>query len=694
MQEINVTLKDFQEKYQLNYVARQASGSVFYQNGGTVILASVAIDDKDVEGDFLPLSVQYIEKAYAVGKFPSGFVKREGKPGEFEVLTSRIIDRTLRPLFPKNYKRSTHISIFVLSYDKKSDLQVCALNAAANALLVSEVPFSIPVAATRIARINQKFIINPNIEELIQSKMDLYISGSFEDLLMIEMKGASTQEDGINEELLLEAIELARENNNKLCKQYQEKIQPYKKTMLLLSEEKGLFITEIYDFIQKNYHEKVKKILNQMSKSERNMQLDSLGVEIFENYKEEKSWELEQVQTTLNQYKKNIMRQQVLEKGIRADGRNTKEVRSISIETNILPYTHGSVLFTRGQTQSLVVATLGSENDAQGRDGLSLSMQKECFTFHYNFPGFSVGEASMIGSVGRRELGHGNLAKKALEDSIVDKTRVLRLVSEILESNGSSSMASVCGGSLAMCACGLENTGLIAGVAMGLIKEGEKYAILTDIMGLEDHDGDMDFKVAGNKDYITAMQMDIKLGGIELKILKEALYQAKEARMYILDIMEDAKRKIKINNSILPKIEVFKVPANKIIDIIGAGGKTIKEIIEKFNISIDLDREKNEVKIYSTNAVNASEAKNYILCLIGEQQIYQENEEIEGIVKKVVDFGIFVSLPRGGGDGLLHISKFTQNKSEKSSDYFKEGQSVKCRIIGFNKGKIDLDIIK
>lgn len=694
MREIKIDIGNYQEIYKLNYMAKQASGSVMYQHGGTVILASVAIDDKDVDGDFLPLSVQYIEKSYAVGKIPGGFVKREGKPGEFEILTSRIIDRTLRPLFPKHYRKPTHISVFVLSYDRESDLQVCALNAAANALFVSEVPFSIPVAGVRIGCIDGEFVVNPNMKELAQSKLDLFLSGSLEDLLMIEMKGGSTEETGIDEDRLLEAIELGRGMIKKLTVLFQQEMLTYKKDKLVLKEGINLFSQEIYDFIQKEYASKVVDILNQMSKSERNTQLSELGAKIFEENIETKCWGLESIQATLSEYKKNIMRAQVLREGKRADGRGIKEVRPISIQTNILPFAHGSVLFTRGQTQSLVVATLGSENDAQTKEELfHVTPQKEYFAFHYNFPGFSVGEASMIGSVGRRELGHGNLAKKALEDSIVDKDRVLRLVSEILESNGSSSMASVCGGSLAICACGMENTGLVAGVAMGLIKEEEKYAILTDIMGLEDHDGDMDFKVAGNAKYITAMQMDIKLGGLEIDILKEALYQAREARLHILGIMEEAKATIVLNDAIIPKIESFKVPANKIVDIIGSGGKTIKEIIEKFNVNIDLDRDKGEVKIFSSNAKIATEAKNYILCLIGEQLPYLENEIIEGSVKKVVDFGVFIALPKGG-DGLLHISKFSTNKNEKASDFFKEGQKIQCKVIGFNKGKIDLDLIK
>lgn len=692
MHSIDIVLEHWRENFKVDYVAKQASGSVLYQHQDTVILASVAIGDEDIEGDFLPLSVQYIEKSYAVGKIPGGFIKREGKPNEFEILTSRLIDRSLRPLFPKNYKKQTHISIFVLSYDGKSDLQVCALNAAANALLISSVPFTIPVAGVRVGLINDCFVFNPNIDVLQDSKIDLFISGSFKDLLMIEMKGGSTKETGIDENQLLEAIDFAMCKINEISCLYQDRLHRYKRKDCVILGDEVLFNQDIYDFLQKEYTPTLKNILNAMAKSERNTQLLELANIIFSNHQEK--WSLAEINFNLQKYKKQLVRSQILEQNIRVDGRKLDEVRPIEIQTNILPCTHGSVLFTRGQTQSLVVSTIGSDSDAQNRELLSdTSAQKDYFTFHYNFPGFSVGEASMIGSVGRRELGHGNLAKKALEDSIVHKEKTIRLVSEILESNGSSSMASVCGGSLALCASGIETTGLIAGVAMGLVFEDSKYAILTDIMGLEDHDGDMDFKVAGNKKVITAMQMDIKLGGISLEILKEALLQAKEARAHILSIMEKAKQDIILNSAILPKEEEFSVPPSKIVEIIGSGGKVIKEIIEKFNVSIDLNRESGNVKIFGSNAEKVLQAKDFILILIGEKMPYSEGEIFEGSIKKVVDFGVFVSLPRGG-DGLLHISKFAQNKTQKASDFFQEGQRVHCKILGFNKGKIDLDIEK
>ena len=688
MKEIQINQEGFVENFKLDYVAKQSSGSVLYQKDNTVILASVAIGNKDIEEDFTPFSVQYIEKAYAVGKFPAGFIKREGKLSEFEILTSRIIDRTLRPLFPKNYQRPTHLSVFVLSHDGKSDLQVCALNAASAALFVSEAPFSIPVAGVRIGMIQNDFILNPAPSELSASKIDLFISGSRGDILMIEMKGKST--DGVNEEKLLEAIEFAKQKINTISLEYEKCFLPHKKESLILVKEDKKSSEDLERLLAQDYRDRIKEIINQMSKTERNTELNHLGDELIEKYQD---YDSETILCALQNLKRQLIRQQILNEHIRADGRKLTEVRPIEIQTNILPCAHGSVLFTRGQTQALVVSTLGSDNDAQSKEILGCGTQKDHFTFHYNFPGFSVGEPSMIGSVGRRELGHGNLARKALEDSIIDKTQTIRLVSEILESNGSSSMASVCGGSLALAASGIKTTGLIAGIAMGLIAEDSKYAILTDIMGLEDHDGDMDFKIAGNFENITAMQMDIKLGGINATILKDALYQAKEARIHILEIMQKAVENLVVNEKILPKTEEFEVPVSKIVEIIGAGGKTIKEIIDRFNVSIDLDREKGGVKIFGTDTSLVAQAKDFILELIGEKNAYEIGESFEGVVRKVMDFGVFVSLPKGG-DGLLHASKITKNRFEKPYQYFQEGQKVKCVIIGFNKGKIDLDIMR
>lgn len=693
---IELQLQNLKEKYTLNYLAKQSSGAVLYQNGGTVILASVAVDEKLVEEDFLPLTVQYIEKSYAVGKFPGGFIKREGKPGEFETLTSRIIDRTLRPVFPKGYSYPTQITVMVLSYDRQSDLQVCALNAAANALYVSSLPFYHPINALRIGMIDDEFIINPTMEELGNSTLDLYVSGSGDELLMIEMRSLSKNSSNseISEEKLLQALSLAKDNISKSCNEYQKAFDNYRAAPINLSLKPEHKNPKIYECIDNDYSEDIVKSLQEMAKSERNTGLKKIAEIISEN----QNWEISDVKSTLESYKKQIVRQQILDKKIRCDGRGYEDVRPIEIQTNILPFAHGSALFTRGQTQALVVSTIGADNDAQTQESLSDRVSnKEKFMFHYNFPGFSVGEASIISSPCRRELGHGNLAKRALESSILDNSKTIRLVSEILESNGSSSMASVCGGSLALCASGIEVSSLIAGVAMGLVIEGDKYAILTDINGLEDHDGDMDFKIAGSKDGITAMQMDIKMGGISHNILQEALFQAKKARKHILDIMEEARSKIVLNSDILPSMEIFSVQPNKIVEIIGQGGKVIRDIIERFGVSIDLNRESGEVKISGNDKNNVVGAKDFIQNLIEGQKIDLSKYEVgiifEGEVKKILDFGAFVSLPNGG-DGLLHISKITKNRDESIKSYLCEGQKIRCQILGLSKGKIELDLAK
>ena len=410
--------------------------------------------------------------------------------------------------------------------------------------------------------------------------------------------------------------------------------------------------------------------------------------------------EQDEAQKYVFAFKKQYVRSMILNSQKRADGRGLTEVRPIHIETNILPFVHGSVLFTRGQTQALVSATIGTESDAQNYEMLESKVAlKRRFLFHYNFPPFSVGEAGIIGSVGRRELGHGNLARNALQSSINENDKSIRLVSEILESNGSSSMASVCGGSLALCACGIQVNSLIAGVAMGLVTEGDRYAILTDISGLEDHDGDMDFKVAGGYKGISAMQMDIKLGGITQEILKNALFQAKDARTHILSIMEVARASIVLNEAILPKSESFMIPPHKIVEVIGAGGKVIKDIIERFAVNIDLVRESGMVSINADNVENLRKAKAFIMDVVsggGEKidwESYKVGEQFVGKIKKIADFGVFVELPRGG-DGLVHISKITQDRGQKLSDILQDVSELECEILSQNKNKVELGLVK
>ncbi|MDL0095709.1 polyribonucleotide nucleotidyltransferase [Campylobacter vicugnae] len=713
--------------FDLNKVAKQASGAVLLRVKNTVVLATIAREDTQVEEDFLPLTVQYLEKQYAAGRIPGGYVKRETKPGDFETLTSRIIDRSLRPLFPKGYAYPTQIVVMVLSADPEVDLQVVGLNAASVALYLSDIPVERPVCGVRVGHIDGEFVLNPSNSELKKSTLDLYVAGVKDELLMIEMRSLPTltnditsmiamdpvvdmglcsefiQKQSMNEfdeSKMLEAIKFANEAILNGSNAYEEAFKEYKKIPAQLEYKSEIENSDIAIYIDEFYKTEVKNAINQMAKSERASELVKIANQIaLSDTAISEGWDKDLILNILGKYKKKIVREQIINESKRADGRGLKDVRPISIETNILPNAHGSCLFTRGQTQALVVATLGTDNDAQMSELLTeKTAVADKFMFNYNFPGFSVGEASPIKAPGRRELGHGNLAKRALYPSIdLDSPYSIRLVSEILESNGSSSMASVCGGSLALRAAGVQSCKLVAGVAMGLVFEGDKHAVLTDIMGLEDHDGDMDFKVAGSKDGITALQMDIKLGGISHEVLKEALLQAKEAREHILNIMQEANNNIVINEDILPKLELFSVDPSKIVDIIGQAGKTIKEIIEKFDVSIDLDREKGEVKVAGSQKGKVEAAKEYIIQITqkdlktrgGKKEVknidnFKIGEEFDGEIKKIATFGAFVSL-RDGVDGLLHISKI------KSP--IKEGDRIKVKISEIKAGKISLDLI-
>ncbi|WP_457594134.1 polyribonucleotide nucleotidyltransferase [Hydrogenimonas sp.] len=716
--------------FETGKVARQANGSVLLKSGKTVLLATAVMDDKPIEEHFLPLTVQYIEKSYAAGKIPGGFVKRETKPGDFETLTSRLIDRSLRPLFPKGFYNPVQITVMLLSVDENADLQSLALDAASAALFISDIPVAKSVAGVRIGRKEGNFILNPTLEELEEGTLDLFVSGTKEELLMIEMRAIGSVDveiepsvavdpmldpmladeiiqiprpNELKEEELLEAIELAQKAITTAAGEYEkvfvEAAKP-KKDVPLFDEKADPSITT---YIKEFYTDEIVHALSGMAKSERGTEIKAIIAQVMsDDTAQREGWTEDQVKAAVAEVKRERVRSMILEEGKRADGRGLKDVRPISIETNLLPSVHGSCLFTRGETQALVTCTLGSRQDAQMFERITgKSASYEEFMVHYNFPGFSVGEASRIGPPGRRELGHGNLAKRALEPTL-DKTQldsIVRLVSEILESNGSSSMATVCGGSLALKAADVPVLKLVAGVAMGLVTERERYAILTDIMGLEDHDGDMDFKVAGTEEGITALQMDIKLGGISHALLKEALEQAKEARMHILGIMEEAAKKIEVNEEVLPSSEVFHVEPHKIVDIIGQAGKTIKEIIEKFEVSVDLDRKQGEVRVAGPSKAKVKAACDHIKGLTegggAKKEIpqFEIDKPLKGKVKKLVDFGAFVELP-GGVDGLLHISKIARRRIGHPSEVLHEGQEIEVVVKSQQGHKISLELVK
>ncbi|WQS62688.1 polyribonucleotide nucleotidyltransferase [Helicobacter pylori] len=675
------------EEFALKQVAKQATSSLMYRLGKTLILASVCVEREPVSEDFLPLVVQFLEKSYAAGKIPGGFVKREGRAQDFEILTSRLIDRTLRPLFPKDYRYPTQITLMVLSHDIENDLQVSALNAASAALFLAHIAPIKSVSACRIARVDNEFIINPSASLLNQSSLDLFVSGTKESLNMIEMRSLGQKLNALEEPLMLEALELAQKSLKETCALYEEAFTPYQNE-LLFKEGEGIALNErLLDLLTNQYFDEIIKGIESSALSERENVFKEVARKISEAHSE---FSLEEIELSLEKVKKTEIRRMIIQDKIRPDKRALEEVRPILIESDLLPMAHSSILFTRGQTQSLVVGVLGTDNDAQTHENLEHKAPiKECFMFHYNFPPFCVGEASSIGATSRRELGHGNLAKRALETSIKNKEQVIRLVSEILESNGSSSMASVCAGSLALYASGVEIYDLVAGVAMGMVSEGQDHAILSDISGLEDAEGDMDFKIAGNVEGITAMQMDTKMSGIRLEVLYQALLQAKRAREHILKIMHEAKEKIVINFSHLPTTEIFNVAPDKIVEIIGQGGRVIKEIVERFEVKIDLNKPSGEVKIMG-NKERVLKTKefilNYLHSLDQELERYAIDEVLEAQVKRIVDFGAFLSLPKGG-EGLLR-----KQNMDRCQVILKEGDSIRCRVISFNKGKIALDL--
>ncbi len=726
MQEKTAEFKqnNLNEHYSFGKMARQADGSVLYRQGKAVLLATVVMDEKPVEEPFLPLTVQYIEKAYAAAKIPGGFIKRETKPGDFEILTSRIVDRSLRPLFPEGFAHPVQITILVLSGDENVDLQVAALHAANAALLVSPLPVERSIAAVRLGRDRDgRLLINPPLEALEAGTLDLLLVGSGSELTMIEMAAQATEaiDELEMEEIPPEALMgpmpliLAHQESNEVTEEelvgllkeaagridaasraYAESFLPLKRRddarrIVLLQPS-----DELSAFLRERLATQIDAALAGLSKSERGAALGTLRLaaekELEEYGRHPEAGELE---AALEALVGAAVRRQILEERRRADGRGLEAVRPISIESNLLPSVHGSCLFTRGETQALVTATLGEAKEGQLYERLTdHGPRTERFMVHYNFPAFSVGEARPVGAPGRRELGHGNLAKRALEpvvDIRFDKT--IRLVSEILESNGSSSMATVCGGALALCAAEVEIKALVAGVAMGLVKEGERSAILTDIMGLEDHYGDMDFKVAGTREGITALQMDIRSGGLDFTLLSQALIQARDARLHILDLMEEARQKIQPSGA-LPVSEHFQIDPSKIVHVIGKAGSTIREIIQRFGVSIDLDREEGKVRVTGRDREKVRAAREHISGIAANAQTpetptFEIGKHYTGTVKRIVDYGLFVEMP-GGIDALLHISKIGKERVENLRERYRPGEQIEVVVLDQKGRKVEL----
>lgn len=664
-------------------IARQATGAVVASYGDTVVVATVvAAKEAKADQDFFPLTVNYQEKYYATGKIPGGFMKREGKPSEREILISRLIDRPIRPLFPDAFKNEVQIICTTLSHDQKNDSDVVAMIAASAALAVSGIPFMGPIGAAKIGYKNGEYILNPTLEERKTSELELAVAGTSEGVLMVE-----SEANELSEETMLGAVMFGFESFQPVIKMINELAKQAGKPAWEEPKFPAEF-DELYARIEKDYAKKYEEAFNEVDKQTRSTTLGQLAEEIKAGIDPENELEVRYIGDVIEHIMHKVMREKVLTTGRRIDGRDTKTVRPISCEVDVLPTTHGSALFTRGETQALVVTTLGTEDDAQVVDGL-MNEYKQDFMLYYNFPPFSVGECGRLGTPGRREIGHGKLAWRAIHPMLpTDKEKFpysIRVVSDIMESNGSSSMATVCGTTLSLEAAGVPMKKPVAGIAMGLIKEADgRVAILTDILGDEDHLGDMDFKVAGTKDGVTALQMDIKITSITKEIMKNALAQAHEGRIHILGEMAKAIAEPRANVSPLaPRIISIKIPVDKIREVIGSGGKVIREIIEKTNTKIDISDD-GVVQIASSNTEDGQAALDIINGIIA---VPEEGKIYKGVITKIMDFGAFVRFV-GTTEGLVHISEVKDERIASVSDFYKEGDTIWVKCLGVdNRGK-------
>jgi polyribonucleotide nucleotidyltransferase len=662
-------------------VAKQATASTIVRYGETVVMANVtAAKQAKPDIDFFPLTVNYQEKFYAAGKIPGGFFKREGRPTEFETLTSRLIDRPIRPLFPEGFKNETQVILTVLSHDGETNPDIVAMIAASSALTLSGIPFMGPIAGCRVGYDGKDFSLNPKINE--GSDLDLVVAGTSNAVLMVE-----SEANELSEETMLNAVSYGHEESKKVID-----------LIINLAEECANDPWEfeyhenetLLEDINSNFKDDIKNAYSIVDKMDRQSALSEIKDKLLEKYSEDENTSSSEALSYFKKVEKDIVRSQILSDKKRIDGRNLDEVRNISSEVSWLPRTHGSALFTRGETQAIVVTTLGFGVDEQRIEALQGSY-KENFMLHYNFPPYSVGEVGRIGATGRREIGHGKLAWRALKAVLPSKEDfdyTIRLVSDITESNGSSSMATVCGSSLALMDAGVPIKNSVSGIAMGLIKEGDSFAVLSDILGDEDHLGDMDFKVAGTKDGITSLQMDIKITGITTEIMDQALNQAKGGRLHILDEMNKAIDSPRTElGPYTPRIEMIKVKRDNIGEIIGKGGATIKDIIEQSGASVDIS-DNGTVKIAGTSKESIQKAIDLINSIIEEPEVGQV---YEGKVVKIMEFGAFVNF-FGKKDGLVHISQLSDERVEKVTDVINEGDTVKVKVIGFDKGKVKLSI--
>ncbi len=663
-------------------IARQADGAIIAQCGETVVLAT-AVGAKKVnpEIDYFPLSVNYQEKYYAAGKIPGGYFKREARPTESETLISRLIDRPIRPLFPDEFKNEVQVLPTVISYDKENEADILSIIASSAALAISGMPFLGPVGASRVGFIDGKYILNPSKIELKNSKLDLVVAGTKDAVLMVESEAR-----GLTEEEMLSAVKFGHEGFVPVIKMIEDLAKECKKTDWIV-EKKDL--SEVKKKLESEFSEELKKAFSIRDKQERSNMISDITDKAKKLYEENEEVTDLDVNSELKNLEKTIVRTDILKNKNRIDGRGLSDVRPIVCEVGILPRVHGSALFTRGETQAIVTTTLGTSDDEQKIESLD-GLQKERFMLHYNFPPFSVGETGRIGT-GRREIGHGKLAWRAINSSLPPKETfpyTFRIVSEITESNGSSSMATVCGTSLALMDAGVPIKEPVAGIAMGLIKEGDDFSVLSDILGDEDHLGDMDFKVAGTKDGITSLQMDIKITGITFEIMEKALKQAKEGRIHILGEMNKAISKSRDDvGKHTPKMEKISVDKKDIATVIGKGGATIREIVEFSSAKVDINDEG-----VVTVAAPDEESRNKAIQMIKDLTAKPEMNKIyNGKVMKIMEFGAFVNF-LGKQDGLVHISELADKRVAKVTDVVKEGDEVKVKVIGFDRGKVKLSI--
>ncbi len=663
-------------------IARQADGAIIAQCGETVVLATVVGAKKvNPDMDYFPLSVNYQEKYYAAGKIPGGYFKREARPTESETLISRLIDRPIRPLFPDEFKNEVQLLPTVISYDKENEADILSIIASSAALAISGMPFMGPVGASRVGFIEGKYVLNPSKTELEKSKLDLVVAGTKDAVLMVE-----SEANGLTEEEMLNAVKFGHEGFVPIIEMIEDLAKECRKPEWTV-EKKDL--SEIKKKLEDEFTEDLKKAFSTRDKQDRSNQISEITEKAKNLYEENEAYTDLDVNSQLKNLEKSIVRTDILKNKNRIDGRGLADVRPIMCEVGILPRVHGSALFTRGETQAIVTTTLGTSDDEQRIESLD-GLQKERFMLHYNFPPFSVGETGRIGT-GRREIGHGKLAWRAINSSLPSKESfpyTFRIVSEITESNGSSSMATVCGTSLALMDAGVPIKEPVAGIAMGLIKEGDDFSVLSDILGDEDHLGDMDFKVAGTKDGITSLQMDIKITGITFEIMEQALNQAKDGRIHILGEMNKALDKSRdAVGKHTPKMEKITVDKKDIAAVIGKGGATIREIVEKSGAKVDVNDEG-----VVTVAAPDEESRNIAMQMIKDITAKAElNKIYNGKVMKIMEFGAFVNF-LGKQDGLVHISELADKRVAKVTDVVKEGDEVKVKVIGFDRGKVKLSM--